>query len=143
VATRPAEAARSRWRARPTAAAHRSKPLPALRFTTLDKGLHLRHRGDTGIWIRSPWDGSRWRWRLEKARRLGASSVSMVAGSGAPPAKLRVPAWASVFGDPSGTIDLAQAVAHRRGGELNTTARVSIFLGQNSLYIGLSTPNHR
>jgi hypothetical protein len=56
----------------------------------------------------------------------------MAAGFGAPPAKPRALAWASVFGDHSGMVDLAWAVAHRRGGELNTTARVSIFAGQNS-----------
>jgi hypothetical protein len=67
------------------------------------------------------------------ARRLGASSASMAAGSGAPPAKPRVPAWVSVFGDPFGTVDLARAVAHWCGGELNMAARVSIFAGQNSL----------
>jgi hypothetical protein len=48
-------------------------------------------------------------------RRLGASS-----------------AWASVFGDPSGMVDLAQAATHQHGGELNTVARVSISAGQNS-----------
>jgi hypothetical protein len=53
----------------------------------------------------------------------------MAAGSGAPPAKLRASAWASVFGDPSGMVDLARAAAHRRGGELNTATRVSIFAG--------------
>jgi hypothetical protein len=56
----------------------------------------------------------------------------MVAGSGAPPAKLRAPAWASVFGDPSGMVNLAWAAAHWHGGEPNTAARVSIFAGQNS-----------
>jgi hypothetical protein len=56
----------------------------------------------------------------------------MAAGSEAPPAKPRAPTWASVFGDPSGTINLARAVAHRRGGELNTATRVLIFVGQNS-----------
>jgi hypothetical protein len=65
-------------------------------------------------------------------RRLGASLASMAAGSGAPPAKPRAPAWASVFGDPFGTVDLARAVAHRRGAELNTAARVLIFACQNS-----------
>jgi hypothetical protein len=50
----------------------------------------------------------------------------------APPAKLRAPAWASVFSDPSGIVDFAWAAAHRRGSELNTAARVSIFVGQNS-----------
>jgi hypothetical protein len=56
----------------------------------------------------------------------------MAVGSEAPLAKPRAPAWASVFGDPSGTVDLAWVVAHRRGGELNTVARVLIFAGQNS-----------
>jgi hypothetical protein len=56
----------------------------------------------------------------------------MVAGSGAPPAKLRAPAWASVFSDPSGMVNLARAAAHWHGGEPNTAARVSIFAGQNS-----------
>jgi hypothetical protein len=64
-------------------------------------------------------------------RQLGASSASMAAGSGAPPAKPRAPAWASVFGDPFGMVDLARVVAHRRDGELNTATRVSIFTGQN------------
>jgi hypothetical protein len=64
-------------------------------------------------------------------RRLGASSTSMAVGSGAPPAKPRAPAWASFFGDPFEVVDLARAAAHRRGGELNTAARVSIFVGQN------------
>jgi hypothetical protein len=58
--------------------------------------------------------------------------VSIVAGSGAPPAKLRAPAWASVFVDSSGIVNLARA-AHWRGGEPSTAARVSIFAGQNSL----------
>jgi hypothetical protein len=65
-------------------------------------------------------------------RRLGASSAWMAVGSGAPPAKPRALVWASVFGDPSRMVDLARVVAHRRGGELNTAARVSIFAGQNS-----------
>jgi hypothetical protein len=64
-------------------------------------------------------------------RRLDASSASMAAGSGAPPTKLRAPAWASVFGDLSETVHLAWAVAHRRHSELNTAARVSIFAVQN------------
>jgi hypothetical protein len=69
------------------------------------------------------------------ARRLGASSTSMAAGSGAPPAKPRAPS-ASIFDDPSGMVDLAWAAAHRRGGELNMAAWVSIFAGQNSPYNG-------
>jgi hypothetical protein len=58
--------------------------------------------------------------------RLGASSTSMAAGSGAPPAKPMAPAWTSIFGDPSRTVDLAWAAR-----ELNTMARVSIFVDQN------------
>jgi hypothetical protein len=56
----------------------------------------------------------------------------MAAGSGAPPAKPWAPAWESVFGDPSRTVDLARAVAHRRSGKLNMMTRVSFFAGQNS-----------
>jgi hypothetical protein len=56
----------------------------------------------------------------------------MAAGSGAPPAKPRAPAWASVFRDPSEMVDLALAVAQRRGSALNMVATVSIFAGQNS-----------
>jgi hypothetical protein len=55
----------------------------------------------------------------------------MAAGFGPPPAKLRAPVWASVLGDPSEMVDLARSVAHRRSGELNTVARVSILAGQN------------
>jgi hypothetical protein len=69
---------------------------------------------------------------MAMARRLGTSSTSMAASFGAPPAKPRAPTWASVFGDPSGMVDLTRAAAHRCGGELNTTARVSIIAGQNS-----------
>jgi hypothetical protein len=53
-------------------------------------------------------------------------------GSEAPPAKPRAPAWAAVFGDPFGAVDLARAAAHRHGSELNMVARVSIFADQNS-----------
>jgi hypothetical protein len=63
---------------------------------------------------------------------LGPSSASMAAGSGAPLAKLRAPAWAAVFDETPGAVDLTWATAHRCGGELNTAARVSIFAGQNS-----------
>jgi hypothetical protein len=58
--------------------------------------------------------------------------ASMAAGSEAPPAKPRLPAWPLIFSDPSKMVDLARAVAHQRGGELNTAARVSIFAGQKS-----------
>jgi hypothetical protein len=56
----------------------------------------------------------------------------MVVGSGAPPAQPRALAWAAIFGETPGAVDLARARAHRCGGELNTAARVSIFVGQNS-----------
>jgi hypothetical protein len=39
---------------------------------------------------------------------------------------------AVVFGDPSGTIDSAWVVAHRRGGKLHAAARVSTIADQNS-----------
>jgi hypothetical protein len=52
----------------------------------------------------------------------------MVVGFGAPPAQSRALAWAAIFGETPGAVDLA----HRCGGELNTAARVSIFVGQNS-----------
>jgi hypothetical protein len=55
----------------------------------------------------------------------------MAVGSRPPLAKSRAPAWASIFGDPSGSVDLAWAAAHRCGGKLNMAARVSIFAGQN------------
>jgi hypothetical protein len=56
----------------------------------------------------------------------------MAVGSGAPLANPMALAWASVFGDPSGMVDLTRVAAHRHVGELNMTARVSIFAGQNS-----------
>jgi hypothetical protein len=62
-------------------------------------------------------------------RRLGSSLASMTVRSGAPSAKPRAPSWASIPGDPSETVDLAWAVAHRCGGELNTSTRISIFAG--------------
>jgi hypothetical protein len=55
----------------------------------------------------------------------------MAAGSRAPSAKPRAPAWASFFRDPSETVDLARVVAHWRGSELNMAPRVSISTGQN------------
>jgi hypothetical protein len=75
----------------------------------------------------SPWEDGGQQWRLVWAGRLGASSVSMAAGSGAPLAKPRAPAWATVFGETSGAVDLARAALHRPDSELHTTARVSIF----------------
>jgi hypothetical protein len=55
--------------------------------------------------------------------------MSMAAGSGAPPAKPMALAWALVFGDLFGMVDLAWAAAHRCGGELNMVARISILAG--------------
>jgi hypothetical protein len=56
----------------------------------------------------------------------------MPASSGAPPVKMKAPKGAAVFGDPSRTVNSAQAMAHRRGGELDTVARVSTIADQNS-----------
>jgi hypothetical protein len=53
----------------------------------------------------------------------------MAVGSGAPPAKPRAPAWAAVFSETPGVVNLARAVTHQHNGELNTMARVSIFAG--------------
>jgi hypothetical protein len=91
------------------------------------RGFHLRHWGDVENIHSSPWDDGGQQWRLVWAGRLGASSASMAAGSGAPPAKPRAPVWPAVFGETPGAVDLAQAVAQRRSGELHTVARVSIF----------------
>jgi hypothetical protein len=55
----------------------------------------------------SPWDDGGQRWLLVLAGWFGPSSVSMSAGSGAPPAKLKAPAWALVFGEAPGAVDLA------------------------------------
>jgi hypothetical protein len=96
------------------------------------KGFHLQHWGDVKNLLCSPWEDVGQQWRLVWVGRLVACSTSMAASSGAPPAKPRAPVWASVFGDPSGMVDLARAVAHWHGGELNTATRVSIFANQNS-----------
>jgi hypothetical protein len=50
----------------------------------------------------------------------------------APLAKLRALAWASASDETPGAVDLARAMAHRRGGELHTAARVSTIADQNS-----------
>jgi hypothetical protein len=97
------------------------------------RGSHLRHLGDMENLLCSPWEDGGQQWRLVWAGRLGASSASMAVGSGAPPAKMRAPAWAVVFGDPSGTVDSAWAVAHRRGSELHMATRVLTIAYQNSL----------
>jgi hypothetical protein len=65
-------------------------------------------------------------------RRFGWLWVSMPASSGAPPVKMKAPKGAAVFSDPSGTVDLAWAASHRRGGELHTAARVSTIVDKNS-----------
>jgi hypothetical protein len=55
----------------------------------------------------SAWEDGGQRWRLVWAGRFGPSSTSIFAGSGAPPAKLKAPAWASVFGEVPGAVNLA------------------------------------
>jgi hypothetical protein len=68
---------------------------------------------DVGNLLYSPWVEVGQQWCLVWVRRLGASSASMVVGSGAAPARPRAPTWATVFGDPFGMVDLARAAAHR------------------------------
>jgi hypothetical protein len=80
----------------------------------------------------SPWEDDGQQWRLVWAGRLGTSSASMAAGSGAPLAKSRAPAWAAVFGDSSGTVNSTWAATHRGGGELHTIARVLTIADRNS-----------
>jgi hypothetical protein len=52
------------------------------------------------------------------ARRFGPSLASMSESSGAPPRKMKAPKGVAVFGDPSGTVDSAQAVTYQHGSEL-------------------------
>jgi hypothetical protein len=66
-------------------------------------------------------------------RRFGWLRASTPACFGAPPVKMKAPKRAAVFGDPSEMVDSAWAVAHRCGGELHTTVRVSTIADQNSL----------
>jgi hypothetical protein len=54
------------------------------------------------------------------------------ASSGAPLVKMKAPEMAAIFGDPSGMVDSARVVAHRRDGELHTMARVLTIADQNS-----------
>jgi hypothetical protein len=54
----------------------------------------------------SPWDDGGQQWQLVLAGWFGPSSASMLAISGAPPAKLKAPAWASVFDEAPGAVDL-------------------------------------
>jgi hypothetical protein len=70
-------------------------------------GFHLRHRGDVANLFCSPWDDSGQWWWLVLAGRFGPSSASMSVGSRAPPAKLKAPVWASVFGEAPEVVDLA------------------------------------
>jgi hypothetical protein len=82
--------------------------------------------------IHSPWDGNRRQWRLVTTRRFGWLQVSTPASSAAPPVKMKAPKGAVLFGDPSGTVDSARAVAHWHDGELHTVVRVSTIADQNS-----------
>jgi hypothetical protein len=96
------------------------------------RGFHLRHLGDVENLLFSPWEDDGQQWRLVWVGRLNANSTSMAVGSGAPLAKLRAPAWVVVFGDPSGMVDSAWAVAHQRCSELHMAARVLTIADQNS-----------
>jgi hypothetical protein len=131
----------SRWlgrqgrRTQPAVATHWSKPLPTLRSTKLNKvftygivetwGIRFAHLGTAAD------GGGGWR-RLATARRFGWLWASNPASSGAPLVKMKAPKGVVVFDDPSGMVDLARAVAHRRNGELHTAARVLTTADQNS-----------
>jgi hypothetical protein len=65
-------------------------------------------------------------------RRFGWFRSSTLASSGAPPVKMKEPKGVAVFGDPSGTVHLARAAAHRGSGELHTVAWVLTIADQNS-----------
>jgi hypothetical protein len=65
-------------------------------------------------------------------RQFGWLGASTPASSGAPPVKMKAPKGAAVFGDPSGMVDSARAVAHRHDGELHMAARVLTIADQNS-----------
>jgi hypothetical protein len=67
------------------------------------------------------------------ARQFSWLRASTPTSSGAPPVKMKAPKGSAVFGDPSGTVNLARAAAHRRRGELHMVARVSTIADQNSL----------
>jgi hypothetical protein len=58
--------------------------------------------------------------------------ASTPASSGAPPVKMKAPKGAAIFGDPSGTVDLARAAAHWCGSELHTATRVFTIADRNS-----------
>jgi hypothetical protein len=64
-------------------------------------------------------------------RRFGRLRASTPASSGAPPVKIKAPKGAAVFGDPFEMADSARAVAHWRGCELHTAARVLTIVYQN------------
>jgi hypothetical protein len=66
-------------------------------------------------------------------RRFGWLQAPTLASSNAPPVKMKAPKGAAVFGDPSGMVDSARAVAHQCDDELHTTTRVSTIADQNSL----------
>jgi hypothetical protein len=77
-------------------------------------------------------------------RRLGPSLALVSASSGAPPVKMKAPKGAAVFGDPSGIVDSARAVAYRRDGELTWRLgfqylRIKIHRRTGTIYMAFST----
>jgi hypothetical protein len=54
----------------------------------------------------SPWDDDGQQWWLVLVGQFDPSSVLMSAVFGTPPAKLKAKAWASVFSDAPGAVDL-------------------------------------
>jgi hypothetical protein len=88
-----------------------------------------------------PWGGGELRWRLATARRFGPSSASVSGVSGAPPAKMKAPKGAAIFGDPSCTVGSARSVAQHRGSELRQwlgfkALTSKIWAGGGSFYRG-------
>jgi hypothetical protein len=63
----------------------------------------------------SPSDDSGQQWRLVLAGQFGPSSASMSAIFGAPPAKLKAPVWASIFGETPRAVDLAPESRQQSG----------------------------
>jgi hypothetical protein len=118
---------RQGWRARPMAAAHRSKSLPAHQSTKLDKvftyGI-VAMRGTRFAHLGMAVAGDSEVVRLASGVDVGRLRCFSGEDEGAK--------GAVVFDDPFRMVDSTQAVAHRRGDKHHTTARVSTIVDQNS-----------
>jgi hypothetical protein len=65
-----------------------------------------------------PWDDDGQQWWLAMVGRFGRSLASMSTVSEAPPAKMKAPKGASVFGEAPGAVGLAWAARNRCSGEV-------------------------